>query len=56
VIVALGSAAVELVVSTDVSCQFLQLTNEPRYLFRVCEKMGLRIKEADAIATFNPIS
>lgn len=50
VVVALGGAPVELVVAADVSPQFLQVTNEPRYLFRVREKMALRIKEADAIA------
>jgi uncharacterized linocin/CFP29 family protein len=49
VVVALGGAPVELVVATDVCVQFLQLTAEPEYLFRVCEKMVLRIKEAEAI-------
>jgi hypothetical protein len=32
-----------------VCVQFLQLTAEPEYLFRVCEKMVLRIKEPEAI-------
>jgi uncharacterized linocin/CFP29 family protein len=50
-VVALGGAPVELVVARDVSLQFLQLTQEPRYLFRVQEKMVLRIKEAGAIVT-----
>jgi uncharacterized linocin/CFP29 family protein len=49
VVVALGGAPVELVVATDVCVQFLQLTAEPEYLFRVCEKMVLRIKEPEAI-------
>ena len=49
VVVALGGAPVELVVATDVSLQFLQVTNAPMYFFRVREKMALRIKEADAI-------
>jgi uncharacterized linocin/CFP29 family protein len=49
VVVALGGAPVELVVATDVCVQFLQLTAVPEYLFRVCEKMVLRIKEPEAI-------
>jgi uncharacterized linocin/CFP29 family protein len=51
VVVALGGAPVELVVAKDMSLQFLQVTDEPRYLFRVREKIALRIKEAKAIAT-----
>jgi uncharacterized linocin/CFP29 family protein len=51
VVVALGSRAVELVVATDVCLQFLQVTVDPLFVFRVCEKLALRIKEADAIAT-----
>ena len=49
VVVALGGGPVELVVATDVSLAFLQVTEEPWYLFRVFEKMRLRIKEPDAI-------
>jgi uncharacterized linocin/CFP29 family protein len=49
-VIALGGAPVELVVSSDMALQFLQLTNEPKYLFRVYEKMALRIREAGAIA------
>jgi uncharacterized linocin/CFP29 family protein len=49
VVVALGGAPVELVIARDVSLQFLQITNEPRFLFRVREKIALRIKEANAI-------
>jgi uncharacterized linocin/CFP29 family protein len=51
VVVALGGAPVELVVAKDISLQFLQLTDAPNFLFRVSEKIALRIKEADAIAT-----
>jgi uncharacterized linocin/CFP29 family protein len=49
VVVALGGEPVELVVATDVCVQFLQLTDEPLFVFRVCEKMTLRIKEPEAI-------
>jgi uncharacterized linocin/CFP29 family protein len=51
VVVALGGAPVELIVAADVSLQFLEVTNEPALLFRVREKIALRIKEVDAIVT-----
>ena len=49
VVVALGGAPVELVVATDVCLQFLQVTVEPVFFFRVSEKIALRIREPDAI-------
>jgi uncharacterized linocin/CFP29 family protein len=49
VVVALGGTPVDLVVATDVCPQFVQLTPEPVFLFRVYEKMVLRIKEPEAI-------
>ena len=49
VVVALGGEPVELVVATDVCVQFLQVTAAPLFVFRVCEKMVLRIKEPGAI-------
>ncbi len=49
VVLALGGAPVELVVARDVSLQFLQITTEPKFLFRVREKIALRIKEDDSI-------
>jgi uncharacterized linocin/CFP29 family protein len=51
VVVALGGAPVELVVAKDMHLQFLQLTHEPEFIFRVCEKMVLRVKEPAAIIT-----
>src|SRR5580765_6413106 len=53
VVVALGGAPVELVVATDVSLNFLQVTPDPMFVFRVFEKMVLRIKEPDAIVTLD---
>jgi uncharacterized linocin/CFP29 family protein len=50
VVVALAGAPIELVIATDVSLHFLQVTNEPRFLFRVFEKMRLRMKQPEAIA------
>ena len=49
VVVALGGTPVELVVATDVSVNFLQITTDPMFVFRLYEKMVLRIKEPDAI-------
>jgi uncharacterized linocin/CFP29 family protein len=49
VVVALGGTPVELVVASDISFQFLQVTQRPTLLFRVREKIALRIKEAGAI-------
>ncbi|MGD8275173.1 MAG: family 1 encapsulin nanocompartment shell protein [Thiohalocapsa sp.] len=49
VVVALGAAPVELVVATDVELNFLQVTLDPRFVFRVYEKVRLRIKECNAI-------
>jgi uncharacterized linocin/CFP29 family protein len=55
VVVALGGAPVELVIATDVSLQFLQITTQPNFLFRVREKIALRIKEAGAIARLHVV-
>jgi uncharacterized linocin/CFP29 family protein len=49
IVVALGGTPVELVIATDVTLQFLQVTADPIFVFRVMEKMVLRIKESDAI-------
>jgi uncharacterized linocin/CFP29 family protein len=49
VVVALGGAPVELVVATDISLGFLQVTTHPNFVFRVYEKVALRIKELEAI-------
>jgi uncharacterized linocin/CFP29 family protein len=54
VVVALSGRPVELVVATDVCVQFLQITVDPLFVFRVCEKLALRIRQADAIVTLAP--
>jgi uncharacterized linocin/CFP29 family protein len=54
VVVALGGAPVELVIATDISLNFLQVTTDPMFVFRVYEKMALRIKESDAIVALVP--
>ena len=49
VVVALGGNPVEFVVASDISFQFLQVTQRPTLLFRVREKIALRIKERGAV-------
>jgi uncharacterized linocin/CFP29 family protein len=49
VIVALGGTPLELVIASDISLQFLQVSADPAFLFRVSEKIALRIREPDAI-------
>jgi uncharacterized linocin/CFP29 family protein len=50
VVVALGGAPIDLVVATDLTVSFLQVTDDPQFLFRVHEKIRLRIKEDGAVA------
>jgi uncharacterized linocin/CFP29 family protein len=50
VVVALGGSPIDLVVATDLSVSFLQVTTDPYFVFRVYEKIVLRIKEEGAIA------
>jgi uncharacterized linocin/CFP29 family protein len=50
VVVALGGEPIELVIATDVSAQFLLLNDTPIYVFRVYEKLVLRIK-SNAVVT-----
>jgi uncharacterized linocin/CFP29 family protein len=49
VVVALAGDPVDLVVATDITVKYLQLTLEPRYVFRVYERMALRIKQPGAV-------
>lgn len=50
VVVALSANPVELVVASDINVRYLQTTEEPRLLFRMSERVALRIKEPAAIA------
>jgi uncharacterized linocin/CFP29 family protein len=54
VVVALSGSPIELFVASDINVRFLQTTLEPRYVFRVSEKVALRIKEDSAIAVLMP--
>ncbi|HEU4577192.1 MAG TPA: family 1 encapsulin nanocompartment shell protein [Polyangiaceae bacterium] len=53
VVVSLSANPVELVVGSDLSVRFLQSTPEPRYIFRVCERVALRIRELEAICVLH---
>lgn len=48
-VIALGGAPIDLVVGTDITVEFLQVTDQPLFAFRVFEKIVLRIKEERAI-------
>lgn len=49
-LISLAGEPIELVVASELAVRFLQVTPEPRYLFRVSERIALRIKEPEAIA------
>ena len=49
IIVALGGQPIELVLACDMDLKFLQVSLEPRHVFRVYERFVLRIKELDAV-------
>jgi uncharacterized linocin/CFP29 family protein len=53
-VIALGGAPIDLVVATDISVSFLQVTPDPWFMFRVYEKIVLRINQPDAIALLYP--
>jgi uncharacterized linocin/CFP29 family protein len=44
-VVALGASAIDIVVATPPKAQFLQMTEDAKYLFRVYERFILRIKD-----------
>lgn len=51
VLVALDNAAVDLVVAQNISIEFLQVTPDAGFAFRVREKIALRVKDASAIVS-----
>jgi uncharacterized linocin/CFP29 family protein len=50
VVLATSGNPVEIVVASDLHLRFLQTTEEPRLIFRVSERVAIRIKEPKAIA------
>lgn len=49
VVVALAGEPIDLVVATDMTVKYLQLSVEPRYIFRVYERIALRVKQPGAV-------
>jgi uncharacterized linocin/CFP29 family protein len=49
VVVSLSASSLELVVASDLSIRYLQTTLEPRYVFRICERIAVRIRDPQAI-------
>jgi len=54
VLVSLAGDLVDLVVASDISAKYLETTLEPRHVFRVSEKMTLRVKQPKAILALQP--
>jgi uncharacterized linocin/CFP29 family protein len=50
VVLASSGNPLELVVGSDIRVRYLQTTEEPRIIFRVSERVALRIKNPEAIA------
>ena len=49
IVVSLGGSDIDIVVATAPRAQFLQVTENAKYLFRVYEKFRLRIKDPKAV-------
>jgi uncharacterized linocin/CFP29 family protein len=54
VLVSLAGNPIDLVVARDISVQFLQITTEPRYVYRVSQRFTLRIKQVNSIIAILP--
>jgi uncharacterized linocin/CFP29 family protein len=54
VVVSLSGEPVEIVVASDLSVRYLQTTLEPRFVFRVSERVAVRIKDGSAVQLLNP--
>lgn len=53
-VIALGGAPIDVVVATDITVKFLQIDADAKYVFRVYEKIVLRVKQPEAIALLHP--
>ncbi len=54
-VIALSGAPIDLVVASDISVKFMQVTvPDPWYVFRVFEKIALRVNQPGAIALLAP--
>ena len=53
-VIALGGAPIDLVVASDISVNSVQLTPHPWYVFRVHEKIVLRVNQPGAVIALAP--
>ncbi len=53
-VVALGGSPMEMVVSSELHVRFLQITPEPRFIFRVSERIALRVTDWSAVVVLHP--
>ena len=54
VLISLSGDLVDLVVASDISVQLLQVTMEPRYVYRVSQRFTVRVKQPEAIVSLAP--
>lgn len=54
IVVALGGAPIEIVVSSELHVRFLQITTEPAFVLRVSERIALRVTDESSIAVLKP--
>jgi uncharacterized linocin/CFP29 family protein len=54
VVIALGSASMEIVVSSELHVRFLQITTEPRFVLRVSERVALRVSDWTSVLVLHP--
>jgi uncharacterized linocin/CFP29 family protein len=51
VIVSLAGEPIDLVVASEIATRYLQVTPEPRHLFRISQRIALRVKQPQAVVT-----
>ncbi len=56
VLLSLAGKPVEIVVASEIAATFLQVSEEPRWVYRVSERFVLRIKESASIVVLEPKS
>jgi hypothetical protein len=49
ILVAYGSGQVEQVLASDICVKLLHVSGEPRYVFRICERVTLRVRDWNAV-------
>jgi uncharacterized linocin/CFP29 family protein len=54
IVVALGGSPIEIVASSELHVKFLQVTTEPRHVFRVSERIALRVTDWSAVLVLHP--